>query len=209
VLTREDTVRLGPKRPPIAAGLRADGSGIVRVVRTDAIAERIRSVLPAVEVEEVDVAGPRTSTALRAAGWAEAWVLRAALAGVARVETADGATAEATITDSGAVSVRLAAGDPLDETVLRSYAIGAAHLGLGWVTSEGIAVDQDGEIHDLTIRSFGILRAKDVPTITIEIEPSDRPPVNGSDAVFAAVAAAAWLERGLPTDWPTERGTQR
>jgi hypothetical protein len=35
------------------------------------------------------------------------------------------------------------------------------------------------------------------------IEPDDGPPVNGSDAVFAAVAAAAWLAQGLPTDWPT------
>ncbi len=31
---REDAVRLGPKRPPLAVGLRADGSGVVRVVRT-------------------------------------------------------------------------------------------------------------------------------------------------------------------------------
>jgi hypothetical protein len=76
------------------------------------------------------------------------------------------------------------------------------------VTSEGLAVDADGEVHDLTIRSFGILRARDVPPITVELDVDDRrPSVNGSDAVFAAVAAAAWLERGLPTDWPTERGT--
>src|SRR5205085_3830079 len=52
VLAREDVVRLGPKRPPIAAGLRADGSGVVRVVRTSGIADAIRSVLPEVAVEE-------------------------------------------------------------------------------------------------------------------------------------------------------------
>jgi aerobic-type carbon monoxide dehydrogenase small subunit (CoxS/CutS family) len=209
VLSREDTVRLGPKRPPIAAGLRADGTGVVRIVRTPGVAERIGSVLPGVEVQEVDVAGPATSADLRAAGWAEAWVLKAALERRARVETHDGAVAEATVDSStGAVHVTLAAGAPLDPTVLRSYAIGAAHHGLGWVTSEGIAVDQEGTIHDLTIRSFGILRARDLPPVTVELDlDDDRPPVNGSDAVFAAVAAAAWLERGLPTDWPTERGT--
>ena len=49
-------------------------------------------------------------------------------------------------------------GDPLDETVLRSYVTGAAHMALGWVCSEGIAVDEDGVPEDLTIRSFGILR---------------------------------------------------
>jgi len=27
--------------------------------------------------------------------------------------------------------------------------------------------------------------------------------VRGGDAVFAAVAAAAWLHLGCPTDWPT------
>jgi hypothetical protein len=31
----------------------------------------------------------------------------------------------------------------------------------------------------------------------------DGPPVNGSDAVFAAVAAATWLAQGCPPDWPT------
>jgi xanthine dehydrogenase small subunit len=209
VLSREDTVRLGPKRPPIAAGLRADGTGLVRVVRTSGIAERIRTVLPGVEVEEVDVPGPRTSTALRAAGWAEAWVLRCALEGRARVESEDGAVAEARFDEAGTLHVVVDAGDPLDATVLRSYAVGAAHLGLGWVTSEGIAVDADGQVHDLTIRSFGILRAKDLPPIEVDVRPSAAPPVNGSDAVFAAVAAAAWLERGLPTDWPTERGSHR
>ncbi len=202
VYAREDVVRLGPKRPPIAAGVRSDGTGIVRVVRTPGIADAIRSVLPDVEVVESDVPGPPTSVALRAAGWAEAQVLRAALIGDARVE---GATAR--IDDDGAVHVTVNAGDPLDEVVLRSYCIGAAHMGLGWVRSEGIAVDEAGEVHDLTIRSFGILRAVDTPPIHVAIEPSNDPPVNASDAVFAAVAAAAWLHDGLPTDWPTRRVT--
>ena len=32
VFSREDVVRLGPKRPPVAAGMRADGTGCLRVV---------------------------------------------------------------------------------------------------------------------------------------------------------------------------------
>ena len=99
--------------------------------------------------------------------------------------------------------VRVACGDPLDETVLRSYAIGAAHMAIGWVTSEGLAVDQDGEVHDLTIRSFGVPRAIDTPEIVIEIDPTAGPPVNVSDAVFAAVAAAVWRHQGFPPSWPT------
>ena len=57
-------------------------------------------------------------------------------------------------------------------------------------------------MHDLTIRSFGIVRAADTPAIEVEIEPDTGPPVNGSDAVFAAVAAALWVDRGCPPDLP-------
>jgi hypothetical protein len=42
-----------------------------------------------------------------------------------------------------------------------------------------------------------------MPEVDVVIEPSDSPPVNGSDAVFAAVAAAAWLDQGCPPDLPT------
>ena len=93
-------------------------------------------------------------------------------------------------------------GDPLDDVVLRSYCTGAAHMALGWVRSEGLAIGADGVPVDLTIRSFGILRAADTPPINVEIEPDDGPPVNGSDAVFAAVAAAAWRFAGYPPRWP-------
>ncbi|MCU1449348.1 MAG: putative oxidoreductase, partial [Acidimicrobiales bacterium] len=62
-----------------------------------------------------------------------------------------------------------------------------------------------GEPHDLTVRSFGILRARDMPPVDVEIEPSDDEPVNGSDAVFAAVAAAAWIGQGCAPEWPTGR----
>jgi CO/xanthine dehydrogenase Mo-binding subunit len=86
--------------------------------------------------------------------------------------------------------------------VLRSYCIGAAHMALGWVRSEGVAVDDHGEPVDLTIRSFGILRAVDTPPIEIEIEDDDREPLNGSDAVFAAVATAAWAATGWHPAWP-------
>ena len=173
-------------------------------MRTPGIAAAIGSVAPALRVEEVDVAGPPTSSRLRAAGWAEAAVLLAALRGQARVVSPGGAEAEAEIVD-GRVHVRVRCGAPLDEVVLRSYCIGAAHMGLGWVRAEGIAVDDDGVPQDLTIRSFGILRAIDMPEVDVVIEPDDAPPVNGSDAVFAAVAAAAWLADGLPQDWPTLR----
>jgi CO/xanthine dehydrogenase Mo-binding subunit len=106
------------------------------------------------------------------------------------------------VASDGTVSVRVRAGRPLDHVVLRSYCIGAAHMALGWVRSEGIAVDESGRPADLTIRSFGILRAVDTPPIEVTIEEDSGPSVNGSDAVFAAVAAAAWRAAGHAERWP-------
>ena len=205
LLSREDVVRLGPKRPPVAAGVRADGSGVVRVARTPGVAAAVGAVAPGLVVEEVDVAGPPTSAAVRAAGWAEAAVLLAAARGEAVVTAPSGGRAQAEVTDDGAVRVRVECGDPLDEVVLRSYCVGAAHMALGWVRTEGVAVDAAGVAHDLTIRSFGILRARDMPDVEVEVVPSDGPPVAVSDAVFAAVAAAAWRADGYPPEWPTRR----
>ena len=67
-------------------------------------------------------------------------------------------------------------------------------MALGWVLTEGLAVDPEtGEVHDLTIRSFGILRAKDTPPIRVElVDDAGAARAQASDAVFAAVAAATW-----------------
>ena len=210
LLSREDTVRLGPKRPPLAAGVRSDGTGVVRIARTPGIAAAIASVAPGLDVVEVDVAGPPTSVELRAAGWAEALVLLAAARGIEPVTVAspNGATATAKVGEEG-VWLRVECGAVLDEVVLRSYCTGAAHQALGWVRSEGMAVDDHGVPQGLTIRSFGILRAQDMPAVTVEVVASDRPAVNGSDAAFVAVAAAEWLRQGCPQDWPTATAARR
>jgi CO/xanthine dehydrogenase Mo-binding subunit len=204
VYTREDVVRSGPKRPPLAAGVGVDGSGVVRVARTAGIAAAIASVAPGFVVQEVDVPGPPTSVAARGAGWVEASVLLASVGTSDSIRSPDGAVASASMSDEG-VSVVVRCGEAIDEVVLRSYCIGAAHMALGWVRNEGIAVDEDGEPHDLTVRSFGVLRAIDTPPIDVVIEPDDGEPVNGSDAVFAAVAAAAWRHDGHTSQWPTRR----
>ncbi|HLT69888.1 MAG TPA: 2Fe-2S iron-sulfur cluster-binding protein [Acidimicrobiales bacterium] len=233
LLAREDAVRTGPKRPPVAGGMRADGTGVLRVVATSGIGEAVARVAPRLHVEQVEVPGPATSLDLRAAGWAEALVLAAGAGavldegaagpGVLAVErgapgpggtgraavalrSPDGAVARAEVTtgDDPRVAVEVSCGEVLDEVVLRSYCVGAAHMALGWVTSEGLAVDDEGRVHDLTIRSFGILRAVDMPPVDVTLErEASGPPVNGSDAVFAAVAAAAWLAQGAPPAWPT------
>ena len=205
LFSREDVVRLGPKRPPLAIGVHSDGTGVVHVVRTPGIAAAIKSIAPRLQVVEVDVEGPPTSSAVRGAGWAEVAVVLASLGEVDEVRSPDGALASARIDADGTVRVRVSAGEVLDAVVLRSYCIGAAHMALGWVRSEAINVDAAGEVHDLTIRSFGALRAVDTPRIEVEIVDAPGPAVNGSDAVFAAVAAAAWRAAGLPARWPTSR----
>jgi hypothetical protein len=207
LLSREDVVRLGPKRPPIAAGVRADGTGVLRAVRTPGLAAAVALIAPGLAVDEIDVPGPPTAVDQRGAGWVEAAVLLSSLRpdGPDEIRSPDGAVATAVVDDTG-VHVTVACGAPLDEVVLRSYCIGASHMALGWVRSEGIAVDATGQPHDLTIRSFGILRAVDMPPVEVRIEASAGEPVNGSDAVFAAVAAAAWRHLGFPPEWPASRG---
>jgi aerobic-type carbon monoxide dehydrogenase small subunit (CoxS/CutS family) len=207
VYSREDCVRLGPKRPPIAA------SAVWRNGSLELVEQRLAPGA---------AARPAVSDAIRAFPFAEHTVLlEGALteAGVERAGLARDERDRAVMLDTTAVSeptgdarasarvridpatgalerveVRLAAGDPLDEVVLRSYCVGAAHMALGWVLTEGLAVDDaTGEVHDLTIRSFGIIRAKDTPPIEVTVvDDPGAPRPRASDAVFAAVAAAAW-----------------
>jgi aerobic-type carbon monoxide dehydrogenase small subunit (CoxS/CutS family) len=221
VFAREDVVRLGPKRAPIAAMAVARGD----VVEIEGKVARGGPTLtwPApdgIEVraswQVVDVAGPPVSAAVRASGLAEQAVLVAgALGRDVPVLSPSGACASAHVeVDAGTgalrrVRIELAAGDPLDEVVLRSYAIGAAHMALGWVLTESVAVDPEtGEVHDLTIRSFGVIRARDVPPIDVMILDDPAPArARSSDAVFAAVAAATWnalarAEGTRPTTFP-------
>ena len=223
--SRPDTVELGPKRPPIAAGMRPDGTGEMVVARTPGIVEAIQAYAPALTVTEVDLPGPPTSSQVRAAGWAEAAVLLAAVrrepdwieapdggstAAAVRGEPGwitcpGGGSATAAVEADGSIMVRVRAGRPLDETVLRSYCTGAAHMAYSWVTSESLSVDPDGIVHDLTVRSFGIVGAAQMPAVGVEIVDDGSEPVNGSDAVFAAAAAAVWTDRGRPPVWPTGR----
>ena len=226
--SREDVVRRGPKRPPVAAGVTADGTGVLRVGISgpkfdgpawDAVVVAVATVAPRLRLEQVAVAGPPVSLDLRAAVWAEAAVLAAVAhhAGArgpvldvpVEVISPGGGRATARLGPDGSVDLEVSAGAVLDSVVLRSYAIGAAHQALGWVGSEGIAVDAEGNVRDLTVRSFGILQSRAMPPVDVRVDiGATGTPVNGSDAVFAAVAAARWLADGLAPAWPTERGAE-
>jgi hypothetical protein len=225
--SREDVVRRGPKRPPVAAGVTVGGGGILRIGVTDGtltgpgwedVAAAVALVAPGLTLEQVAVDGPPVSLDPRAAVWAEAAVVATAVRlgqpGVpvhdvpVEVTAPSGGRAVVRCAVDGSLDVEVAAGRVLDRVVLRSYVVGAVHQALGWVRTEGIAVDGDGGVRDLTVRSFGILQARAVPVVRVRIvDEPDRPPVNGSDAVFAAVAAARWLADGLAPAWPTDRAS--
>jgi xanthine dehydrogenase small subunit len=224
---REDVVRRGPKRPPLAIALRRDGSGVVRVGRSagssdlSGLVARLRALAPDLEVEVVTVIGPPVSSDLRGAGWAEVLGALAALRepaspsgsgrGTVSVPGSGRASVDIELTERGRgrVDVDLWAGAVLCPVTLRSYVLGAVHQALGLVWSEGIAVDDTGEPVDLTIRSFGILAARDLPDVSVRVHDDGEWPVNGSDAVFAATLAAAWAAEGHPARWPTRRQAVR
>ncbi|MFZ4519844.1 MAG: 2Fe-2S iron-sulfur cluster-binding protein [Microthrixaceae bacterium] len=217
VWSREDVVRLGAKRPPVAGGVLPDGTGVLRVVRTAGVADAVAAVAPGLVVEEVDLPGPPTSAAVRAAGWAEAAVLLAGAGassptvvlghdGAVTVAPPGRGAATVRLAGDGTVEVLVDAGDPLDAVTLRSYCVGAVHMALGWVRSESLAVDTEGVVHDLTIRSFGVLRAADMPQVQVVLDgpgTGSGEPRPVADSVFAATAAALWLALGTPRDWPT------
>lgn len=225
VFSREDVVRLGPKRPPIAAGAVIDGPRAV--IRGDVVADAAPYAAPpalpyTLELDTawraVTVPGPPVRAlprfvladhhvlvegAIDAASLDRRDLVADARARAVLLDTCarapSGATAGAQVTLDGAgaaehVRVRVAAGDPLAPAVLRSYAIGAVHMALGWVLSEDLTVDpEDGEVFDLTIRSFGVLPARAMPPVVVELVDDDGPPrARASDAVFAATASAAW-----------------
>jgi aerobic-type carbon monoxide dehydrogenase small subunit (CoxS/CutS family) len=242
VYSREDVVRLGPKRPPIAASAVVRDGAVLIEGRVLGSTTGWEASPPAVTLpvherwDEAPGLGPPTSSALRAFPLAERTVLREAAMTEAGLDHSSSAAgdrvagarlAAVAVAPGGAVAgarvdldpatgtlagvaLRVGAGDPLDGVVLRSYCIGAAHMALGWVLTEGIAVDPDtGAVLDLTIRSFGILRARATPPIRVEIlDESGAPRPSASDAVFAAVAAAAWaavtvFDGARPETFPT------
>src|SRR6202035_2907636 len=184
---REDVVRRAPKRPPLGLGLLADGTGVVRVGRTDRSADlapltaRLRVLCPSVSVEEVAVTGPPVAPEPRGAAWAEVLAAVHALhappgprdAGHAQIALpgAGRARVDLRLGDGprGRVDVDIWAGEVLCPVTLRSYALGAVHQALGMVWSEGIAVDAGGEPVDLTICSFGILGARDMREVTVRL----------------------------------------
>ena len=213
VWSREAVVRKGKKRPPLSLGLRADGSGEVHIAVTpgsddlSGLVAMIGQLLPEVTVDLKEVAGPPVGATHRGAVLSEVLAARASLelAPGEPVSVNSPSGARATVTyDGTTLHAQVFAGDPLCVTTLRSYVMGAMHQAFSMVTSEGLALDEQGAPVDLTIRSFGIVGAAGTPAMQVTIEESSDAPVVAGGAVFAATLAAVWLQEG-GTHWPTRR----
>jgi xanthine dehydrogenase small subunit len=211
--TREAVVLRGEKRPPLSLGLRHDGTGAVRLGWTpgsrslEPVADAIRRAAPGLHVEIVEIVGPPVGVTHRGAGVAEvlgAMSVLSAEGSTCRVETPNGASASVHV-DDGSIHVHVDAGEPLCAATTRSYVIGAVHQAYSMVTSEGIAIDDDGVPVDLTIRSFGITPARDFPAVDVVLEASTRPARAVGSAAFAATLGAVWLAEGVAARWPTRR----
>ena len=208
LLSARTSCASGPKRPPIAAGVRrrraraSCGSSA-----PPGIAAAIAAVAPGLVVEEVDVPGRRPRRDLRAAGWAEAAVLLAGARGAAGPVTdpSHGRDRRGRRSTGDGIRVRVDAGDPLDEVVLRSYCIGAAHMALSLGAPRG---------HRRRRRRRRSTTSRSAPSASCgpstchrsrsRSTPSRGPPVNGvRRRVRRGGRRRVAATTAVPTDWPT------
>jgi xanthine dehydrogenase molybdenum-binding subunit len=86
---------------------------------------------------------------------------------------------------------------------------GAVHMGLGYALSEDFPADEEGRPTNMTLRSLGIIRPKDVPTIeTILVEvPQPRSPYGikgmGEIGLVPTAGAVAAALHDLDGTWRT------
>ena len=219
---------MGPKRPPVAAGVRADGSGVI-AWRATAMAFGARRGGTRAARARVGRAGGgrararRPAWRLRAAGWAEAfcawWRLRRriaprAVAGdevtrlravrrrrrvVGSVERPGEAMVDRQVPGTILARLHRTRGRRwTSEQVLRLLRDRSGSHGGGLGVLRGPGGRCGRQIHDLTIRSFGILPASAHAEVSVRSTPTAAgAPVAVGDAVFVAAAAAIWWHHGF------------
>jgi xanthine dehydrogenase molybdenum-binding subunit len=80
--------------------------------------------------------------------------------------------------DTGAIERVVAAHDvgrAVNPLLCEGQIEGAVHMGLGYALSEDFPADGDGRPTNMTLRSLGIIRAKDVPAIDVVLVESAQP----------------------------------
>jgi len=92
---------------------------------------------------------------------------------------------------------------------------GAVHMGLGYALSEDFPCDENGRPTHMTLRSLGIIRAKDVPRIDVILveEPQPRAPYGikgvGEIGLVPTAGAVAAALHDLDGEWRTELPMRR
>ncbi len=80
--------------------------------------------------------------------------------------------------DTGAVDRVVAAHDvgrAVNPLLCEGQVEGAVHMGLGYALSEGFPIDEDARPRNATLRSLGIIRPKDMPTVDVHLVESPQP----------------------------------
>jgi xanthine dehydrogenase molybdenum-binding subunit len=112
--------------------------------------------------------------------------------------------------DSGAIERVVAAHDvgrAVNPTLCEGQIEGAVHMGLGYALTEDFPADADGRPTNMTLRSLGILRAKDVPEIDVILVESPQPNAPygikgvGEIGLVPTAGAVAAALQDLDGDW--------
>ncbi len=120
--------------------------------------------------------------------------------------------------DSGAIERVIAAHDvgrAMNPLLCEGQIEGAIHMGLGYALSEDFPADSDGRPTNMTLKSLGILRAKDVPPIdAILVEhPQPRSPYGikgvGEIGLVPTAGAVAAALHDLDGTWRSELPMRR
>lgn len=92
---------------------------------------------------------------------------------------------------------------------------GAVHMGLGYALSEDFPCDDEGRPTNMTLRSLGIIRAKDMPIVDVILveEPQPRAPFGikgvGEIGLVPTAGAVAAALRDLDGEWRTQLPMRR
>ena len=114
--------------------------------------------------------------------------------------------------DSGEIEHVLAAHDvgrAVNPILCQGQIEGSVHMGLGYALSEDFPADPDGRPKNMTLRSLGILRAKDMPPVDVVLieEPQPRAPYGikgvGEIGLVPTAGAVAAALHDLDGEWRT------
>jgi len=98
-------------------------------------------------------------------------------------------------------------GRAVNPTLCEGQVEGAVHMGLGYALTEDFPSDENGFPTNMTLRSLGILRAKDVPPIEVQLvecpQPNSPYGIKGVGEIVPTAPAVAMALRQCDGQWRT------